>query len=117
MPHVQIHMRHPTLLIPARGRERLLKSQNLPRERNIDILSSVDFIPIALETSGAWGKEGLKLMLEIGRRTAEMNKDPRSTAFLFQRISIALQRGNAQCVMEMCSSEYGNQTDPLDQES
>ncbi|SRR6266536_1995094 len=87
------------------------------RAKYCDLLSSVDFIPIALDTSGVWGKEGLKLMLEIGRRTAEMKNDPRSTAFLLQRISIALQRGNAECVMEMCSSENGNQMDLLDEES
>ena len=35
---------------------------------------------------------------ELGRRTALRTSDPRETAFLFQRISVAIQRFNAVCL-------------------
>jgi len=33
-----------------------------------DILCGVDFVPVAIETSGAWGKQAIGLIKEIGRR-------------------------------------------------
>jgi len=35
---------------------------------------------------------------ELGRRMAEVNKEPRSTTFLRQRLFDAVQRGNAACM-------------------
>jgi hypothetical protein len=35
-----------------------------------DIISGVDFVPVAIETSGVWGKQGFDLVNEIGRRIA-----------------------------------------------
>ncbi len=63
-----------------------------------DIISGVDFIPVAIETSGVWGEQALELVKEIGRRITSVNHDPRSTAFLRQRLSVAVQRGNSFCV-------------------
>ena len=39
------------------------------------------------------------LVKEIGRKVMEETGEKRSTFFLFQSISIALQRGNASCVL------------------
>ena len=55
-------------------------------------------VPFAIETSGVWGEEAMRLVTEIGRRTAVVTHEPRSTAFLRQRISVAVQRGNAACI-------------------
>ena len=63
-----------------------------------DILPAVDFVPMAIETSGVWGRQALDLINEIGRRIAAVTHEPRSTAFLRQRISVAVQRGKAYCV-------------------
>ena len=60
-----------------------------------DLNAGVDFVPFAIETSGVWGEQAMELFTEIGRRIAEVNHDPRSTLFLRQRISVAVQRGNA----------------------
>ena len=38
-------------------------------------------------------------MVELGRRIAAAKNDPRSTYFLRQRLSIAIQRGNAASVL------------------
>jgi hypothetical protein len=64
-----------------------------------DLISGVDFVPFAIETSGVWGEQALSLVNEVGRRIAAVTHEPRSTMFLRQRISVAVQRGNACCVM------------------
>ena len=53
------------------------------------------FYPIAIETAGTWDDMAVELVQEIGRRTTVITQDTRETVFLFQRLSIALQRGNA----------------------
>jgi len=40
---------------------------------------------------------------ELGRRIAAATGDPRVTEFLFQRLSVAVQRGNAACVLGTCT--------------
>ena len=58
----------------------------------------VCFVPIGIETFGAWGQEGHKLVKEIGKKLKEVTGEPRSTFYLTQRISVAIQRGNSSCV-------------------
>ena len=60
-----------------------------------DLKSTYHFVPIALETLGTWGKEGLKFLKELGARIAEETGEKRAKTFLFQSLSIANQRGNA----------------------
>jgi len=64
-----------------------------------DIICGVDFVPVAIETSGAWGKRAIGLIKEIGCRKAAITYDNRATSLLPQRLSIAVQRGNATCVL------------------
>ena len=56
------------------------------------------FVPIANETFGSWGPIGHKFIKDICKLIQGISKEPRSTAFIFQAISVAIQRGNAQCV-------------------
>jgi len=53
------------------------------------------FVPVAIETVGTWHHQGVELVQEIGRRTANITDDARESTFLFQQLSVALQRGNA----------------------
>ena len=39
-------------------------------------------MPVAIETSGVWGRKAVELVNEIGRRIAALTYEPRSTAFL-----------------------------------
>ena len=64
-----------------------------------DLSSSIDFVPVAIETTGVWGEEGSNLISELGRRVSVVKAEPRSTQFLRQRISVAIQRGNAACIL------------------
>ena len=68
-------------------------------QKYADITTGVDFVPVAIETSGTWGEQAIDLVREIGRRIAAVEHEPRSTVFLRQRISVAIQRGNASCIM------------------
>ena len=56
-------------------------------------------MPVAVETFGAWGPQGLKLIKDIGKRICEVSGEKRSTFFLLQNISMAVQRGNAACIV------------------
>jgi len=42
-----------------------------------------------------WHHQAVELVREIGRRTANITGDARESTFLFQQLSVALQRGNA----------------------
>jgi len=76
-----------------------LKAELNKSRKYADIIAGVDFIPFAIETSGVWGVQALELVSEIGRRLTSTTHEPRSTTFLRQRISVAVMRGNAQCVL------------------
>jgi len=61
-------------------------------------LSCYYFVPVAVETLFALGEEAVVLISDLGRRIAATTGEPRSSAFLFQRLSVAVQRGNAASV-------------------
>jgi len=64
------------------------------------ITTGVDFIPVMIETFGTLGEQAFHLVMEIARLLATVTHEPRSTAFLRQCLSVAIQRGNAFCVTE-----------------
>ena len=47
------------------------------------------------EPAGTWHEMAIELTQEIGRRITTITEDTRETTFLFQHLSMALQRGNA----------------------
>ena len=53
------------------------------------------FVPVAVETAGTWNHLAVELTQELGRRITIFTDDPRETGFLFQRLSVTLQLGNA----------------------
>jgi len=53
------------------------------------------FCAVALETLGPINAEGEKFLTNLGRRLTACSGEPRETAFLFQRLSIIVQRCNA----------------------
>ena len=57
------------------------------------------FTPIAIETIGALGDEALSFLQDLGHRIAAVTAEPRSFQFLLQRLSVAVQRGNAACIV------------------
>jgi hypothetical protein len=57
------------------------------------------FTPVAIETLGSWGPAASSFCEELGARVARESGDLRSAAFLRQRLSIAVQKGNAASVL------------------
>ncbi len=57
------------------------------------------FVPVAMETTGVWGREGLRLMEAIGERVAVSTGEGRAKSYLIQRMSIAVQRGNVAAIL------------------
>ena len=56
-------------------------------------------VPIAVETLGSWGPEGLHFIKSIGKKIQDITGEKRATFYLFQRISVAIQRGNAASIL------------------
>jgi len=56
-------------------------------------------VAVAVETAGTWGKEGLVFIKNVGQRIKEVTGERRATSYLLQRISVALQRGNAASIL------------------
>ena len=53
------------------------------------------FVPVAIESAGTWNHQAVQLVQELGRRMTAVTEDTREANYLFQRMSVALQRGNA----------------------
>ena len=61
--------------------------------------STHHFIPVGIETLGAFGKEASLFFQDLGQRLIASTSDPMSRTHLLQRISVAIQRGNAASVL------------------
>ena len=51
-------------------------------------------VPISVETGGPWNPESSEFIAEHGKRISQIRLEPLETQFLFQRLSISLQRRN-----------------------
>ena len=60
-----------------------------------DLMTTHISVPIAVETSGAWCNQSAQFIEDLGRWINAITNDPLETTYLFQRLSVALQRGNA----------------------
>jgi len=71
-----------------------MKPQLAEREPSIynSINGNPPLFPVALEIRGPTSVSTQEFLAQIGRRLTEMTTDPRETAFLFQRVSVAVQR-------------------------
>ena len=49
------------------------------KQKYADIISGVDFVPVAIETSGVWSEEAIKLVMEISGRIAASTHEPHSS--------------------------------------
>ena len=57
------------------------------------------FVPFAVETLGPWCDDAIDLVNSLGNRINLITGEPNSKLYLKQRISLAIQRGNAASVM------------------
>lgn len=57
------------------------------------------FTPIAFESLGSMGPETRKFINKLGSMMKKATGETRSKDYLLQKISIAIQRGNAACIL------------------
>ena len=72
-----------------------LEAEEKKTEKYSDIAERYNFCPIGMETMGSWGPEARKIIGEIGKKLVSNTNEIRAAAFLKQKISLTLQRGNA----------------------
>ena len=75
------------------------QAEQQKRAKYAELAATHHFIPVAIETSGVFGKEAQAFLRELGRRIREETGEPLSFHYLQQRISVAIQRGNAAAVL------------------
>ena len=56
-------------------------------------------VSVTIETTGVFGPETMEFLREMGRRLQLVSADHNSTTYLIQRLSVAVQRGNATSVL------------------
>ena len=75
------------------------KAEKSKIEKYRDIENTNFFVPIAIETMGSWGAIGLKFIRDLGNKITILTRNEQATSHLLQRISVAIQQGNAISVM------------------
>ena len=73
--------------------------EKIKRKNYMELANDYWFVPVGAESFGSWGSDGHKLVKEIGKKVMEETGEKRSSFYLFQSISMAIQRGNASCVL------------------
>jgi len=64
-------------------------------EKYVDLGDRYIFEPVAVESLGVFNTSARRLRSELGRRISLNSGEARETSFLYQRISILVQRFNA----------------------
>ena len=75
------------------------QAEQLKRAKYAHLNMSHHFVPFVVETSGVLGEATEDFTRDLGRRLYKATGEPRSREFLLQRISVAVQRGNAAAVL------------------
>ena len=60
-----------------------------------DLSSAYHFVPLAMETLGPMTADALAFFNDLGHKLSSVTSDPREASYLFQRLSICIQRANA----------------------
>jgi len=91
---------HPTLHQRRRSEGPQQKEVPTPRGRSKSFSGApTPYLQLLWRHEKVGAKESLKLFEEIGRRIAEVSEEKRSTCFLLQRLSIAVQREHVAAIL------------------
>ena len=75
------------------------KAEELKLKKYSELHKDYHVVPVAIETFGSIGTHGKKLIEEIGNMIIEKSGEKRSKFYLYQRLSMAVQRGNVASVL------------------
>jgi len=71
--------------------------KNAPKKKEAKyagLAASYTFLPLAFESLGPINEDGLSNLSDLGHRLSVISGEPREASFLFQRISVLIQRFN-----------------------
>ena len=79
------------------------------RKRNLyrNMIHNYHFVVFATETMGPWCEEGKDLIEHLGSMLNRKTGDLKSKKYLKERISIAIQRGNATSILNTLPKNEG----------
>ena len=83
------------------------KAELSKRAKYPDMVRRFRFEPIAIETSGVYGPSTCVIVQEIGKKISQISGDKRESMWLKQRLSIAIQRGNALSILSLANHMTG----------
>ena len=69
------------------------------RVKYASLANRYEFQPIAVETSGVLGPSTIAFLQRLGKKITAQSENRRETSWLFERLSIAVVRGNAASVL------------------
>jgi len=72
----------------------------------VSLAAGYIFFPIAVETQGPLSEEAWQLLCDLGRRISASSGDDREVSYLFQRVSVVVQRLNAVLMHDSFCVEY-----------
>lgn len=75
------------------------KAEDLKRHKYVYLDRMYMFVPFGVETLGPWGPSALNLFRDLAKRLFEASGDRNAGAYFGQKLSIAIQRGNAASVL------------------
>jgi len=76
------------------------EAETRKRQKYSSVDDSVYIVqPIAIETLGTFGISAIEFFDVLGHRMQTMCQDTRARMFLMQCLSVAMQRGNAACIL------------------
>ena len=75
------------------------RAEGRKRERYSGLTDRYLFEPVSVETAGTFGTSTLKFLKSLGKRITSQTGDKRETRWMFERISLAVTRGNAASVL------------------
>jgi hypothetical protein len=71
------------------------QAANRKNAKYSQLMSTHLFVPVAFETMGPINTTGMDFIKELGKRITLTTGDLKETSYLFQRLSVAIQRFNA----------------------
>ena len=82
------------------------KAESLKEEKYSDLSHTHEFTPVAVESSGVFRPQSLTFMKELERRLRYQTGEEKAGTYLIQRLSIAVQWGNAISIMGGLDSRH-----------
>ena len=81
------------------------EAEDNKRKKYVDLQRRFHFEPLAFETTGACGPSTKLFVRDLGARITSTSGDRRETAWLWQRLALAIVRGNAASVLLTTDSD------------